>query len=144
MNGLKRLEISSSLPLLVLTPGLVAIFAFLLLNEPLSFMDIAGMIMLLVGTYVLQIRKENSLLDPFRFARQNRAYLFITGAILLFTITSILDKALLSTYKLQPEAFLALQQFFYTIVFALIFLFRRKKNTDIKTQLQDTWNGFYW
>ena len=139
MNGLKRLEISSSLPLLVLTPGIVAVFAFLFLNESLSRLDISGMILLLIGTYVLQLKKKNSLLDPFLFAQQNKAYLFIIGAILLFTTTSILDKALLSTYKLQPEAFLPLQQLFYTIVFVFIFLFQRKKADVLKLQFQDSW-----
>lgn len=139
MNGLKRLDISNSLPLLVLTPGLVAVFAFILLNESLSLFDIAGMVLLLAGTYLLQLKKGHSLLEPFRFVQQNKAYLYIIGAILLFTTTSILDKALLSKFRLQPEAFLPLQQLFYTLIFVMFFLFRKKKTDDIKSQLQCTW-----
>lgn len=139
MNGLKHLEISSSLPLLVLTPAVVAIVAFLILDEPLSGRDILGMLLLLAGTYVLQLKKGSKLLEPFRFAKQNKAYLFIIAAILLFTTTSVLDKALLSTYKLQPEAFLPLQQLFYTLVFIIVFLFRRKNKEIIKTQLLYSW-----
>lgn len=139
MHGLKRLDISASLPLLVLTPGFVAVFAFVLLNESLSLYDILGMVLLLGGTYVLQLRKGHSLLEPFRFAQRNKAYLYIMGAILLFTTTSILDKALLSSFRLQPEAFLPLQQVFYTFVFVLVFLFRKNKPDDIKIQLQSTW-----
>ena len=139
MNGLKRLEISSSLPLLVLTPGVVAIFAYILLNEPLSNRDIFGMLFLLSGTYVLQIRKNSSLLEPFLFVKKNNAYLYILGAILLFTTTSILDKALLSTYQLQPEAFLPFQQFFYTITFLIIFLLTKKKTSAIKEHINHSW-----
>ncbi|MFP4135286.1 MAG: hypothetical protein ACLFTJ_14180, partial [Halothece sp.] len=114
-------------------------FAFILLNEPLSNRDILGMLFLLSGTYVLQIRKNNSLLEPFLFAKKNNAYLYIIGAILLFTSTSILDKALLSNYMLQPEAFLPVQQFLYTLIFLIIFLITNKKKSVVKEHIHHSW-----
>lgn len=139
MNGLKRLEISSSLPLLVLTPGVVAVFAFIILNASLTLRDIAGMLLLLSGTYVLQLKKGSSLLEPLLFARHNKAYMYILGAILLFTTTSILDKALLSNYNLQPEAFLPFQQFFFTFIFLILFFFSKNKSAIVKKTLHQSW-----
>ncbi len=127
MYGIKRNELSNSLPLLALTPGVVAIFAFFLLGEKISLQDVLGMVLLLAGTYFLQLEKNGTWLSPFLFVKRNKAQWYILGAILIFTITSILDKAILKNFKLQPEAFLPIQQLFFTINFFLIFLIRRRK-----------------
>lgn len=139
MHGLKKLEISSSLPLLALTPAVVAIFAFFLLNESLNLVDIAGMTLLLLGTYYLQLKKGEELLSPFKTAFKNKAYIYLCGAILLFTTTTLLDKTLLKTYKLQPEAFIPIQQLFFTVNFAILFAFNRKERSEIKGAFRNTW-----
>lgn len=139
MSGLRKLEISSSLPLLVLTPGVVAIFAFILLGESLTTIEVLGMVLLLAGTYILQLKVGASFLEPFKIAKQNKAYLYIVGAIILFTVTTLLDKTLLKTYKLQPEAFIPIQQFFFTINFGILFLFRKNRNETLKISLKSTW-----
>src|SRR4030042_854304 len=54
MLAIKNMEISGALPLMVLTPGLVAFFAFVLLGESLTNYEIIGMVILLVGTYILE------------------------------------------------------------------------------------------
>ena len=43
MIALKNLEISNALPLLALTPGFVAVFAFLLLGESLKTVEVIGL-----------------------------------------------------------------------------------------------------
>ncbi len=139
MHGIKNLELSSALPLLVLTPGVVAIFAYFILGESLSIRDILGMTLLLLGTYFLQLKKGSALIEPFLFVKQNRAYLYIIGAILLFTFTTLLDKTLLKTYKLQPEAFLPIQQLFFTINFLILFLLKRQKPQVLKNTFHQSW-----
>lgn len=139
MHGLKKLEISSSLPLLVLTPAIVAVFAFFLLDETLNAVDIIGMVLLLIGTYYLQLKKGDVWLSPFKTAFRNKAYIYLCGAILLFTTTTLLDKTLLKTYKLQPEAFIPIQQLFFTLNFAILFAFSKKERTGIKRTFNDTW-----
>jgi len=139
MYGLKYIDISKSLPLLVLTPALVAILAFFILNENIGYWGILGMVLLLIGTYFLQLEPKSSWLSPFFFVKQNRAFLYIIGALLLFTATSILDKTLLKNYKLQPEAFLPLQQLFFTLNFILVFIFSKETKSQLKTELVKTW-----
>lgn len=139
MHGIKNLELSSALPLLVLTPGVVAIFAYFILGESLSTRDIIGMTLLLLGTYFLQLKKGSSLIEPLLFVKQNMAYLYIIGAILLFTTTSLLDKTLLKTYKLQPEAFLPIQQMFFTFNFLILFVIKRQKITALKLTFHHSW-----
>ena len=138
MYGLKSIDLSKSLPLLVITPALVAILAFFLLDEAIGNWAIIGMLILLGGTYFLQLEPKSSWWSPFFFVQQNRAFLYIIGALLLFTSTSILDKTLLKSYKLQPEAFLPLQQLFFTFNFILLFLLAKGNKDQLKTEFKKT------
>jgi drug/metabolite transporter (DMT)-like permease len=126
MLALKNLDISGALPLLVLTPGFVALFAFLFGLEMLSVLQISGMLLLLVGTYLLEMKPKQALTEPFKIFSKSPNYHYIGFAILLFTASSILDKVLLGKYKMPPNAFMAFQQVFYGIVITGVYLFSNK------------------
>ena len=139
MNGIKRLELSSALPLLVLTPGLVAIFAWIMLGDKLGYLEITGIVFLLAGTYMLQVGKASNLLTPFYFGMRNKAYFYIIGAVLIFTLTSIIDKWLLSDFRVQPESYLPLQHLFMADFFLLFVLFSKTTSADVKEGLKMSW-----
>lgn len=127
MLAIKNMAISGSLPLLVLTPGLVAIFAFVFIGESLSGFEIIGMFLLLVGTYFLEAKPGYDLFHPFKVFYKSKYHHYIIFALLLFTVTAILDKVLLKNYRLPPHAFLGFQQIFLAFNF-LIIVFIAKKN----------------
>jgi len=134
MMSLKNLEISRALPLLALSPGVVALFAFLLLGEALSLKEILGILLLLVGTYILETKPVQTFFEPFHVFFKSKDYRYIILALLLFTATSIMDKLLLKQYKLPPIDFMAFQQFFFAIIFSVIFLFVVKRDgSEIKS-----------
>lgn len=139
MHGIKRNELSNSLPLLVLTPGIVAVVAYFILGESLGTYSIFGMILLLAGTYFLQLEKHGKWFSPFLFVKRNKSYWFIIAALLLFSTTSILDKSILKNYKLQPEAFIPIQQFFFTINFFLLYAIKPTGKEKLKEQLSSYW-----
>lgn len=139
MNGIKKLELSSALPLLVITPGLVAFFAWILLDDFLSGFDISGMLLLLVGTYFLQVGKKQNVFKPFQIFNQSKAYWFIIGAVGIFTTTSLIDKWLLGDYKMQPVVLIPLQHFFMVIYFSLFVILSQLKSKDIKSGWQNGW-----
>ena len=126
MLALKNLEISGALPLMVLTPGLVAFFAFLFLGESLSGLEIAGMLLLLSGTYILEMKVEESLIHPVKVFMKSKSHHYIIFALLLFTVTSLMDKALLSRFKMTPYTFMAFQQLFFAFIFLIIFSAKTK------------------
>jgi drug/metabolite transporter (DMT)-like permease len=131
MKGLKDLEISSALPLLVLTPGLVAIFAFIFLGENLKHLEILGLILLTIGIYILGLKKDQKILEPFKiFAKSKKHYPLIL-ALLIFTITALLDKILLSNFKLPVNAFMGFQHLF-SAIFMLSFVFLFGKPSELK------------
>ena len=52
MLSLKNLDISNALPLLALTPGFIAVFAFIFLGESLQASEVIGLLVLILGTYL--------------------------------------------------------------------------------------------
>lgn len=140
MYGLKKNELSNSLPLLTITPAVVALLAYFLLNESLSLMSVGGMLLLMAGTYLLQLPKGGGLMTPIFFLKRNRNLWYFIIAILLFSLTSILDKSLLKSYKMPPEAFLPLQQLFLTLNFFIIYLVKKNKSETTK----EAFSRFFW
>jgi uncharacterized membrane protein len=132
MYALKNLEISGALPLMVFTPALVAIFGFLFIGDSLTGLQIAGICLLIVGTYLLEIRPNQKIFGPFTILKSSKYYYYIGAAILLFTLTSILDKLLLGKYKLPPVAFMAFQQLFYLVTIAVIYAIYKFKTGKVR------------
>jgi len=139
MSGIKRLELSSALPLLVLTPGLVAVFAWIFLGDILTGAEIFGMILLLAGTYMLQTGGFSNLLKPLRITFIKKGYWYIVGALAVFTLTSLLDKWLLSSYKLSPEVFLPLQHFFMALFFTVFAATGKVLRQALHSDLKKVW-----
>lgn len=123
MLAIKNLEISAALPLIVLTPGLVGIFAYFLLGESLGNFEIVGILLLLLGTYLLEMNEKwKKIFDPFMIFIRSKNHHYIIFALLLFTATSLIDKVLVIDFKMPPTAFMALQHLFQFVFFLLIVL----------------------
>jgi drug/metabolite transporter (DMT)-like permease len=141
MIALKNLKISSALPLLALTPGFVAVFAFLLLGESLKSMEVLGLVLLIIGTYILESKSIRDLLFPFSIFTKSKYHRFILIALLLFTASSIMDKLLLIRLNLTPIALTAIQHFYFAILFAAVYFFYAIKTKLPKISLggKDMW-----
>ncbi len=139
MHGIQKNELSNSLPLLALTPAFVALAAFFILGETIGSRGFTGMVLLLVGTYFLQLERGGNWKSPFLFLRRNNAQWYILGAILLFGTTTILDKTLLRDFKLQAELFLPLQQLFLGLNFLLFLLLRKPGLSTLPGGFRQGW-----
>jgi drug/metabolite transporter (DMT)-like permease len=128
MQSIKKLELSEALPLLALTPGLVAISAFLFLGEKISAYETGGMLFLIAGTYILEAEKNGDILAPLRILFVSKKYRYVIAALAVFTISSVLDKAILSKFRLPVNAFMAFQQVFIAIVFFACYLFSKRRS----------------
>ncbi len=127
MLSIKNLEISEALPLLALSPGLVAVAGVIFINDSLNLREWLGVILMVIGAYILELKKGNiNLLSPFKtfFSVSKYSYVFI--ALILFTVTSLLDRVLLKEYKLPPLTFMAFQQLFYAFIFLVIFYISKR------------------
>ena len=89
------------------------------------------MILLLAGTYVLQLKQNQKFLDPLKSLFKSKGNLYIISALLLFTITSILDKAILKNFKVPVNAFMGFQHLFLAIIF-IVFILTTGKTKQLK------------
>jgi drug/metabolite transporter (DMT)-like permease len=137
MTVIKNLEISEALPLMILTPGFIAVFAFITIGDALTTQEVVGIILLLIGTYILETSNRKNIFEPFLVLIKSRNHRFVIAAILLFTITSILDRVLLTDLKMSAFSFIAFQHLFLALNFTIFFLivkkgFKFKINSDVK------------
>jgi drug/metabolite transporter (DMT)-like permease len=121
MYSIKNLELSEALPLLALTPGFVAVFAFGFLGEVLSLAQAAGLLLLIGGVYIHGISAKRNLLDPFRKFFTARGHQYVLAALALFTVTSLLDRVILTGYKMAPEAYMVFENLFFAIIIPVAF-----------------------
>lgn len=132
MLSMKNLELSEALPLLAVSPALVAVLAFIFIGDNLRIADWAGVFLIVAGTYILEIKKGTfEIFAPFKNIFSSSKYVYVLTAIVLFTLTSLMDRILLKGYKLPPYTFMAYQQLFYAVIFVIIVLVKRK--TPIKS-----------
>ena len=138
MYAIKNLELSDALPLLVITPGLVAIFALIFLQESLKITEWFGLILLTLGLYVLQI-KGTSIILSIKKLIKSRGHKYVLVALVLFTITTLLDRIILNRFKLDPAAYMGFQHLFFAIIFIVIFFLFNAKIQDLKKTLKQSW-----
>jgi len=125
MMSLEHNQISSALPLLGLTPGVTAVLALIVIGESLQPSEWAGIGLMMAGTYTLEMRPGQKFLQPFKSIFTNRNFYFIYGAVGLFAVSSVADKALVSSYRVDPLVVLFYQHIVYCMLFGLQLLLRR-------------------
>lgn len=130
MLSMKNLDISEALPLLALSPGLVAVAGVIFINDSLNATEWFGITLMVIGAYILELRKNNkNVLAPLKALFDFSKYAYVFTALLLFTITSLLDRVLLKGFKLPPYTFMAFQQLFYALFFLIAYLIKNKTVT---------------
>ncbi|HMR39664.1 MAG TPA: EamA family transporter [Ignavibacteria bacterium] len=132
MTALKNLEISRALPILAASPMTVALLAFIFLGESLSLTEVMGMLLIVSGTYILELKKSENISAPFRVFIDSKYHRIILIALGLMTLSAILDKLLLTSFRLPPLTFLVLQNYFFLIIFLLFRIFNGFRNKNEK------------
>ncbi len=131
MLAIKNLEISSALPLMTLTPAIVVILSFIILGESISGIEFLGMLILLMGTYVLELRKKDNLIDPIKTLIKTNYHRYIFYALILLSVSSVIDKLIIKDFNLSPFNFVVFQQIFLAINFTIIILIKLKNPIEI-------------
>jgi len=127
MQAIKSMEVSEALPLIALSPGLVAILGAPMIGDTLHLHEWLGILLMVTGTYILELRKNNSgIFQPFKLMLGSHKYLYVFIALILFTVTSLLDRLLLKNYSLPPYTFMAFQQLFFVLIFFVAYAAQNK------------------
>lgn len=128
MTALKNLELSRTLPILAASPLLIALLAYFFLGEDLKSIEVAGMFLVVAGTYILEIKKNENIFYPFTVFSRSGYHRIIILALVLITISSVMDKFILVKFKIPPVLFVVMQNYFFLLIFSAVILFSKNKN----------------
>ncbi|MBM4311572.1 MAG: EamA/RhaT family transporter [Deltaproteobacteria bacterium] len=92
-RAIKIADLSITAPFLGLTPLFLAATAFIVLGERLSFSGLAGIMLVVAGTYLLNVsRSKRGLLAPVAAIARNPGSRLMVIVALLYSITALLGK----------------------------------------------------
>ncbi len=124
-RGVRHMEISLSAPLFLLGPLITTFFAFLILNEHVTQLQVVGMVVLLLGAYALETKH---LLRGGEFVQNiwgNKYSRLILIGLLLYGLTSVGDRMILGMWGVPVALYTAIIQLFIALQFLLLtWLFR--------------------
>lgn len=90
-KALRTTDISLALPMLSFTPVFVILTSYLVLHEVPSRAGIAGIILVVIGSYILNLQKNAALLEPFRQMFKNKGIFYMLIVAFLYS-SSVFDK----------------------------------------------------
>lgn len=92
-KALKITDLSLSIPMISFTPIFLIFTSFVLLREFPTLLGIAGIFLIVMGSYVLNLNKKRAnLLTPFKEMLRNKGILYMILVAFLFSISSNFDK----------------------------------------------------
>ena len=131
-------QISYVYPLQNLKPLFVLIFAYIFLAERVSTKNLIGIAVILLGAYILEADHHFSdLIYPVKALFRSKYSLYFVGAVIVFSVTSILDKYLVTNY-FDPLTFLFIVWSMITIILnfvhGIMYGFKEIKQCFMKTK----------
>lgn len=77
-------------------------FAFLLVVLSLQRWEWGGMLLMIAGAYTLERKPNQKIFELFKIVLISRDHFYIFGAHGLFAVSSVVGKALVSNYRVDP------------------------------------------
>jgi drug/metabolite transporter (DMT)-like permease len=131
MTSIKKLNLSEALPILALSPIVLAIVAAIILNDYLSIEQSIGLFSIVLGIYLIELpNTETNLFEPFikiTSTKYNTAFI----ALGIFIITSIIDKYLIGKHNFPINQVILYQHIIGAIFFGIIFILRKQNFAPI-------------
>jgi transporter family protein len=119
-RGVRHMEISLSAPLFLLGPLITTIFAFIILGEKISLLQMAGMLVLMFGAYVLETKH---VLEGGEFLQNiwgNKYSRYIIFGLLLYGLTSVGDRVVVGLWNVPVPLYTAIIQLFIAVQFLFL------------------------
>lgn len=119
-RGIRHMEISLSSPMFLLGPLITTVLAFIILGEMVSQIQILGMLVLVLGTYILETTHT---LHPREFVKNIWGNIYsrhILLGLFLYGLSSVGDRFVLNQMNVSPVLYTAIIQFFIAIQFLFL------------------------
>lgn len=134
-KALKMADISETIPLLSFTPLFMLVFSPLILKELPGTAGITGIILIVLGSYYLNLEKEKGLLFPIRALFTKTSSLFILLVAFLWSITSVYDK--MGVLNSSPLFWIVTINLYISALTFIFFLITERSIEKLKKQ---SWN----
>ncbi len=139
IKSLRRGDLSVVSPLINLNPVVVAILAYVFLGESLTRPQLGGITLILIGSYMLESRSHQRMLDPFRKIARAGYAPYVILSVILYAVAAIFDKIIL--YKTSPISYLVLLQIFMAIEFLFLISYRYNNGLYAAKSAMKNWRS---
>lgn len=93
VKALKLSPLSLTIPFLSLTPIFLIVVPYIILNETISLPGLAGVLLIALGGYTLNIKETNKgFLGPFLAITRQKGSLYMIAVALIYSVTATLGK----------------------------------------------------
>jgi drug/metabolite transporter (DMT)-like permease len=115
---------------MALSPGFVALGGTLLIGDALTSTQWGGLLLMITGMYVIQLEGDSAWWRPFvrLFIDQNQWVIVL--ALFASVAVALMDKTILSGYKIPPQIFITVQQWYLAGLFLVIVAIRKTCRTE--------------
>ncbi|MBA3060380.1 MAG: DMT family transporter [Nitrospirae bacterium] len=121
IKALRLSPLSLTLPFLALTPVFLIFISYLILGEKVTFRGGAGIFLIAVGSYTLNIREiKKGIFEPFRSIAREKGSIMMIGVAVIYSLTASFGKVAIehsSPLFFAVTYFIALTVFFAPIAF---------------------------
>ena len=112
-KSMRHTDVGTVMSLWVLGPGFAALSAFIFLGEKLSYVQMSGIALLIVGAYILESKNHQRIFDPFKMLFKKKYLRYVLIALVIYAFAATLNRYLLSDLNMQVESFIAFSALFY-------------------------------
>ncbi|MCX7914532.1 MAG: DMT family transporter [Thermodesulfovibrionales bacterium] len=127
IKALKISPLSVTLPFLSLTPIFLILISYVLIGEKVSFIGASGIILIVTGSYVLNISQfKKGIFEPFLAIVREKGSVYMILVALIYSITASLGK--LGIERSSPIFFGSIYFLLIVIVFTPITYFKGKES----------------
>lgn len=137
-KSLKHTEVSESSPFFALSPLVAAALAFIFLHERIAGYNLMGFVLMVGGIFFLELKNFRILSGIFVKGRE-KYVLYTLAAVLLFGVSSLFDRIILSGYGIDTLAFLAIVHACLALNFSVLFLMRPLPKAELVSSLRSNW-----
>jgi len=143
-KALRHIAISGNSPLLVFGPVFTAIIAVILLGENMTLVQAAGIILIVIGAYLLESHAHQNILEPFKHILRIKHTNHIFLGLFLYALCSVINKKIIGApidggMGVPVFTFIALIHFFIGVNFVLMMLFFHDGFKGIERGLKNNW-----
>jgi drug/metabolite transporter (DMT)-like permease len=129
-KAFKYLKVSIASPMYNIGTVIAVLMAVLILGEKLTYPQIAGVILVILGTYILELKKGSPFLQPFRDIFKSEKIHYVLISTLAYSVVTILSKYILNF--IDPLTFLFTQLFLSGLFIAILVYWKHGGFKDIR------------